>query len=173
MKKILSKLKQKTGFSLTELVVTTAVMGTLAAVAVPKFSNVSESAKYKKTEANIDNIVQAGMQYYNEQVISKGRGSFPGQGFKHTDTVGGGTPTLATDGVKVFGSTSTTTNGVTTTTDSDWDALFDGTIDSPYQDKMYMYAVEGAGTGTGELATSPTLYVWDSEDLSTMKSLTP
>lgn len=48
LKKIMKKLKEQGGFTLAELVVTTAVMGTLAAVAIPRFSDVNEIAKAKR-----------------------------------------------------------------------------------------------------------------------------
>ena len=48
----------KHGFTLMELVVTTAIMGTLAAVAVPKFAEQQEEAKVRTTLVNISIIGQ-------------------------------------------------------------------------------------------------------------------
>jgi len=50
--------KNNKGFTLMELVVTTAIMGTLAAVAVPKFAEQQEEAKVRTTLVNISIIGQ-------------------------------------------------------------------------------------------------------------------
>ena len=50
--------RNKHGFTLMELVVTTAIMGTLAAVAVPKFAEQQEEAKVRTTLVNISIIGQ-------------------------------------------------------------------------------------------------------------------
>ena len=72
-------LKSTTGQSLAEFAVTTAMMATLATTAAPKFSGVGEGAKEKKTLADIDKILKAANNFYNEQVTQAGRGRFPGQ----------------------------------------------------------------------------------------------
>ena len=71
--------KKMDGQSLAEFAVTTAMMATLASTAAPKFSGVGEGAKEKKTMADIDKILKAANNFYNEQVTSSGRGRFPGQ----------------------------------------------------------------------------------------------
>jgi len=80
MKKIIKSLKKVNGQSLAEFAVTTAMMATLATTAAPKFSGVGEGAKEKKTFADIDKMMKAANNFYNEQVTSAGRGRFPGQG---------------------------------------------------------------------------------------------
>ncbi len=59
-------IKNRKGFTLTELVVTTAIMGTLAAVAVPSFLETNTKAKTAKTMANIADIGAAIGQRFNE-----------------------------------------------------------------------------------------------------------
>ena len=76
-----------TGNSLAEFAVTTAMMATLAATAAPQFGSVGEGAKEKKTMNNIDKIVQAANNYYNQKLDEEGRGRFPGQ-IKYDEPVG-------------------------------------------------------------------------------------
>ena len=89
--KLRKKLKGRSGQSLAEFAVTTAMMATLATIAAPKFSGVGEGAKEKKTLADIDKIVKSANNFYNEKVTSEGRGRFPGQ-VKYNESVpdGGG-----------------------------------------------------------------------------------
>jgi hypothetical protein len=88
---LIKKLKGRSGQSLAEFAVTTAMMATLATTAAPKFSGVGEGAKEKKTLADIDKIVKSANNFYNEKVTSEGRGRFPGQ-IKYNESVpdGGG-----------------------------------------------------------------------------------
>ncbi|SVD23554.1 uncharacterized protein METZ01_LOCUS376408, partial [marine metagenome] len=87
MKSFLKKLKGKTGQSMAEFAVTTAMMATLATTAAPKFSGVGEGAKGKKTESEIDKIMKAASNFYSAKVTSEGRGRFPGQE-KYNEAVG-------------------------------------------------------------------------------------
>ena len=86
-KSILNKIKRVTGNSLAEFAVTTAMMATLAATAAPQFGSVGEGAKEKKTMNNIDKIVQAANNFYNQKLDEEGRGRFPGQ-LKYDSAVG-------------------------------------------------------------------------------------
>lgn len=94
-KTILNKIKRVTGNSLAEFAVTTAMMATLAATAAPQFGSVGEGAKEKKTMNNIDKIIQAANNYYNQKLDEEGRGRFPGQ-IKYDEAVGN-PPTYSTD----------------------------------------------------------------------------
>ena len=84
---LIKKLKSRRGNSLAEFAVTTAMMATLAATAAPQFGSVGEGAKEKKTMNNIDKIIQAANNYYNEKLDEEGRGRFPGQ-LKYDEPVG-------------------------------------------------------------------------------------
>ena len=86
--KLRKKLKGRSGQSLAEFAVTTAMMATLATTAAPKFSGVGEGAKEKKTLADIDKIMKSANNFFNEKVSSEGRGRFPGQ-TKYDAAVGG------------------------------------------------------------------------------------
>ena len=93
--KLIKRLKSRRGNSLAEFAVTTAMMATLAATAAPQFGSVGEGAKEKKTMNNIDKIIQAANNYYNEKLDEEGRGRFPGQ-VKYDEAVGA-PPTYSTD----------------------------------------------------------------------------
>ena len=73
---IAKKLKSMKGNSLAEFAVTTAMMATLAATAAPQFGSVGEGAKEKKTMNNIDKIVTAANNFYNQKLDEEGRGRF-------------------------------------------------------------------------------------------------
>lgn len=64
--------KNKKGFTLMELVVTTAIMGILAAVAVPSFIETNLKAKADKTIANLSDIGSAVGQKFNELATNFG-----------------------------------------------------------------------------------------------------
>jgi hypothetical protein len=84
--KYIKSLNKESGNSLAEFAVTTAMMATLATTAAPKFSGVGEGAKEKKTLSDIDKIITASNNFYNDRVSQDGRGRFPGQD-KFDDTV--------------------------------------------------------------------------------------
>lgn len=87
-KTLKKKLKSIKGNSLAEFAVTTAMMATLATTAAPRFSGIGEGAKEKKTQAEIDKIVIASSNFFNNMVTNEGRGRFPGQE-KYNVAVGG------------------------------------------------------------------------------------
>ena len=87
-KNLLKTLKSNKGNSLAEFAVVTAMMGTLATTAAPKFGGVGDGAKAKSTIASIDKIASAANNYYNAKVAEEGRGRFPGQ-TKYDEKVGG------------------------------------------------------------------------------------
>ncbi|MFA5525114.1 MAG: type II secretion system protein, partial [Tissierellales bacterium] len=60
---IQKQLKNKKGFTLVELVVVIAILGILAAIAVPKFASVTQNANKKAFEANHRTVVAAIQMY--------------------------------------------------------------------------------------------------------------
>ena len=88
LKNIKKRIKSISGNSLAEFAVTTAMMATLATTAAPRFSGIGEGAKEKKTLAEIDKIVIASSNFFNNRVTVEGRGRFPGQE-KYNVAVGG------------------------------------------------------------------------------------
>ena len=87
-KNLIKKIKSNTGNSLAEFAVVTAMMGTLASTAAPKFGGVGDGAKAKQTIATLDKIKTAANNFYNAKVSEEGRGRFPGQS-KYDSKVGG------------------------------------------------------------------------------------
>ena len=85
-KLIKSFLNNKNGASLAEFAVVTAMMATFVGTSVPKFSEVMELGKERKTIEELDKIIIQGMSFYNETVKTEGRGRFPGQS-KYNETV--------------------------------------------------------------------------------------
>ena len=85
---LMKKIKSNKGNSLAEFAVVTAMMGTLATTAAPKFGGVGDAAKSRSTIASIDKIATAANNYYNAKVSEEGRGRFPGQ-TKYDEKVGG------------------------------------------------------------------------------------
>ena len=65
------RLSNRKGFTLVELLVVVAIIGILAAIAVPKFSDASNSAKVAKIQADLRTIDSA-MAIYNAK-----KGSYP------------------------------------------------------------------------------------------------
>ena len=85
---LIKNLKSNKGSSLAEFAVVTAMMGTLAVTAAPKFGSVGDGAKEKVSMANIDKILSVANNYYNQAVSEEGKGRFPGQ-VKYDEPVGG------------------------------------------------------------------------------------
>ena len=88
IRKIFQKLiKNKKGASLAEFAVVTAMMATFVGTSVPKFSEIMELGKERKTIEELDKIIVQGINFYNQTVKTEGRGRFPGQD-KHNMGVG-------------------------------------------------------------------------------------
>jgi len=85
---LMKKMRSNKGNSLAEFAVVTAMMGTLASTAAPKFGGVGDGAKAKQTIATLDKIKTAANNFYNAKVSEEGRGRFPGQS-KYNSKVGG------------------------------------------------------------------------------------
>ncbi|MCH8069746.1 MAG: prepilin-type N-terminal cleavage/methylation domain-containing protein, partial [Candidatus Marinimicrobia bacterium] len=65
--------KNKKGFTLMELVVTTAIMGTLATVAVPSYLEIQAKTKATKTMANISEMGSEVGRKFNSLSSTYGR----------------------------------------------------------------------------------------------------
>lgn len=70
--KQIKQVKQQSGFTLVELVTTMVIVGTLAAVAVPKFANAAKDARITKLESLRNSVITAAGSVHNT-VLSKGK----------------------------------------------------------------------------------------------------
>ncbi len=158
MKNILKIMKKRAGFTLMELITTTAIMGTLAAVAAPKFSDANENTKLIKTRSNIDNILTGAQNFYNERVQTEGHGRFPGQ---LSGTTGDHQQDVGTISVDSDGAVTASAGVSVFISGSEWFDIFSEGFDSPY-DSIYLVAINGGTSGVD--ATAPLIVVWDDLD---------
>ena len=69
--------KRKNGFSLVELIMVMVIMGILAAVAIPKMSNVLDKAELNSEQAVVTQIWAGCESYANDKVLEDGNESWP------------------------------------------------------------------------------------------------
>jgi type IV pilus assembly protein PilA len=62
----------KRGFTLIELMIVVAILGILAAVAIPAFLNYMRKAKTSEATLNIDRIYQGGVTYFEAEHVPRG-----------------------------------------------------------------------------------------------------
>ena len=73
---------RQNAFTLIELMIVVVILGILSAIAIPKYSDVTESARYAACRSNLRNIVEALTLYSAEN------GGFPaGNGWKKLSTI--------------------------------------------------------------------------------------
>jgi len=64
--------KMKRGFTLIELMIVVAILGILAAVAIPAFLNYMRKAKTSEATLNIDRIFEGGITYFEAEHVPRG-----------------------------------------------------------------------------------------------------
>ena len=64
--------KVKRGFTLIELMIVVAILGILAAVAIPAFINYMRRAKTSEATLNVDRIYEGGITYFEAEHVRKG-----------------------------------------------------------------------------------------------------
>jgi len=62
----------KRGFTLIELMIVVAILGILAAVAIPAFINYMRRAKTSEATLNIDRIFEGGIAYFEAEHVARG-----------------------------------------------------------------------------------------------------
>lgn len=62
----------KRGFTLIELMIVVAILGILAAVAIPAFINYMRRAKTSEATLNIDRIFEGGVSYFDAEHVARG-----------------------------------------------------------------------------------------------------
>lgn len=70
--KQMKQMKQQSGFTLVELVTTMVIVGTLAAVAVPKFADAAKDARITKLQSLRNSVITTAGSVHNT-VLSKGK----------------------------------------------------------------------------------------------------
>ena len=76
MKKLFKE-KMNEGFSLVELVMVMVILGILAAVAVPKMTNVLHSAAVRAEKTTVDTIWSGCESYASDKLLEEGTESWP------------------------------------------------------------------------------------------------
>ena len=71
------KEKMNEGFSLVELVMVMVILGILAAVAVPKMTNVLHSAAVRAEKTTVDTIWSGCESYASDKLLEEGTESWP------------------------------------------------------------------------------------------------
>jgi len=151
------KNKRSLGFTLTELVVTTAIMGTLAAVSIPSYIETQAKAKSEKTMSTISEMGQKLGQVYNEL-----SGQYGGMVL-----LGTGDQNVAS-GVAIMSQSASDTLGMTY-----WGDIYAGGVPlSPFGDLPYEWSVVNAGSvvytkmadGSIDIeVTQSRIKIWDQE----------
>mgnify|MGYP002619760452 CR=1 FL=1 len=140
---MMSALRNKKGFTLVELMIVVAIIGILAAVAIPAFLNYIKRSKTTEAKLNVKSIYDAGMGYYNRiftnedsEIISS---RLPGDIAATPDATPGRTPRTGTGDDDGFTCPpGTTDTGRPDTTCLAWQDLGFATTDPVYYSYVFI-----------------------------------
>jgi len=138
--------KAKRGFTLIELMIVVAILGILAAVAIPAFINYMRRAKTSEATINVDRIFEGGVTYFEAEHVERG---VSGSILQHCMPTGTGWTPSASASSEKFLSSSVVAEFAT---NESWKALdFSMGDNFYYQYEYYTTASGGGPASSGDL----------------------
>jgi type IV pilus assembly protein PilA len=141
----------KGGFTLIELMIVVAIIGILAAVAIPAFMKYMRKSKTTEAVQGVKKIYDGARSYYLEENTARGTGIVIGKQFPG--------PSVATTPTNRC---CLSTGGKCQPSPTDWDNPTDGAVWSALKFSMedpfyFQYAYDSSGTDTGSMFTARAL----------------